>query len=694
MSRPPARLRCLPLEDRVTPAVITVDTPFDVVDPNDGKTSLREAIALANVNPDPFSPGITFAPELRGAVIPLTQVGGTTFGPSAFEITSRVGINGSGQKIVRANGAPDFRLFSVGQQGELSLQNVELVNGVAEKGGAVYNAGYFAALRTTYAGNTATQAGGAIYSTGPDLHIQASTITNNSAGSAGRGGGVYAVGSSGYWVSNTIADNIGRNEVELRGGSAATKPAMIIGGTIIARSGDGPIGTGDDANLVIDGYDPHADGWGGGNLIRSHSGYPGGIVSTADPLLGPLQGNGGWVEAGYTRTRALLPGSPAIDDAELTDIPFGHVMRQDQRGLWANLGGVDIGAFEYRLEDALPPSGNPPALVIPNAADLPVLTPPIPPPPTATVATGAAAGQPPQVVVYDQAGAELKRFLAYDPGFLGGVSVAVADVTGDGMADVITAAGGGGAPHVKVFDGVTFAEVRSFFAFDTNFVGGVSLAAGDITGDGIADIICGAGAGGAPHVKAFDGRTGAEVRSFFAYDPGFRGGVNVAVGPTGIVTGAGAGGAPHVKVFAADLRTELLSFMAYDPRFRGGVNVTSDGDDRIITGTGVGGAPHVKVFDWAITPDGWTQVADFFAADPTAATGVRVGAVTSGADQTAYTLVTNARGESEVRWFVIDWAGTLPDDTRTAVTEVPLTAALSDAAGRGSLGSLSGTVSR
>ncbi len=81
------------------------------------------------------------------------------------------------------------------------------------------------------------------------------------------------------------------------------------------------------------------------------------------------------------------------------------------------------------------------------------------------------------------------------PGFQGGISVATADLTGDGIDDLIFGtgprSGPGGGPHVKVLDGNTQAELASFFAFDPAFRGGVSVAAGDIDGDGKADIIVG-----------------------------------------------------------------------------------------------------------------------------------------------------------------------------------------------------------
>ncbi len=205
-------------------------------------------------------------------------------------------------------------------------------------------------------------------------------------------------------------------------------------------------------------------------------------------------------------------------------------------------------------------------------------------------------------------------FDAYPAPFAGGVTVASGDVNGDGTADLITGTGSI-APHVKVFDGRTGAEIRSFFAYP-GFAGGVNVASGDLNGDGVFDIITGAGAGGSPHVKVFDGLTGAELRSFFSFDQGFTGGVNVASGDLDgdgraeIITGAGPGAGPHVKVFDGATGLVELDFFAFDPTYTGGVFVGADSVSGLLlpavqkrfsasrmVGGGPGGGPHVKVFD-------------------------------------------------------------------------------------------------
>jgi glucose/arabinose dehydrogenase len=241
-------------------------------------------------------------------------------------------------------------------------------------------------------------------------------------------------------------------------------------------------------------------------------------------------------------------------------------------------------------------------------------------------AFGTGPGTPARVVVRNANGST--RFtLSPFGGFAGGVTVAVGELTGDGNEDVVVGAGPGGGPHVKVYDGVTGAEVRSFYAFSPLFSGGVSLAVGNLNADLLNEVVIGAGSGGGPHVKIFS-NLGSELVSFFAYDAAFRGGVNVAVadrfgsGWGEIVTGTQSGSS-HVKVFRSTDFAVTQSFFAFDLGFTGGVFVTTgdinrDGTDDIIAGAGAGGAPHVRAY----LPN---NVYSFFAYDVGFRGGVRVG---------------------------------------------------------------------
>ena len=190
--------------------------------------------------------------------------------------------------------------------------------------------------------------------------------------------------------------------------------------------------------------------------------------------------------------------------------------------------------------------------------------------------------------------------------FNGPISVAVGDVIGDGAKEIIVAAGPGGGPHVLVasLDGDVFA---SFYAYSPNFGGGVTVAAADTDGNGKDEIITGAGPGGGPHVRIFDGNGLAQGAGFYAYAPDFTGGVTVAAGNIAggneaeIVAGAQGGGGPHVQPFNSDGSRIGPGFYAYNPAFGGGVsvavgNVDGDGGNEIVTGPDLGGAPHIRIF--------------------------------------------------------------------------------------------------
>ncbi|HEY2909971.1 MAG TPA: Ig-like domain-containing protein, partial [Gemmataceae bacterium] len=305
------------------------------------------------------------------------------------------------------------------------------------------------------------------------------------------------------------------------------------------------------------------------------------------------------------------------------------------------------------------------------------------------VAIGSGVGGNAEVRIYDsKTGQFMNGFAAFDPAFEGGISVATGDVNGDGVPDIIVGAGAGGGPRVEVIDGTKLgllqgvnqianpaATLINMFVYDWNFHGGVTVAAGDVNGDGKADIIVGTGAGGGPNVKVINGAMlgdlgpdglpapAAIIASFFAYDPIFRGGVNVASadvdgdGFADVLTAPGSGGGSQIKVYSghtlfqsgADAPGILIaSFYGFDPAFLGGVNIAAgdlDGDGLadIILGAGPGGGPNVKVFSPLNLA---TPVASFFAFDPSFNSGVFVGYRTRDGGASPLLLAGSGHGDS------------------------------------------------
>ena len=228
-------------------------------------------------------------------------------------------------------------------------------------GGGLYTSYVHATVdQCAITGNSAPAGvGGGIYNFRGDVEMQTSTVSGNSANSVGGivnddGDGSGLVTASLALFACTVSDN----------GSAGVKnvnsnnhrPFLHFGGTIM--SGPAPVLTLADPNSVSH---CRSDGY---NLFSDSTGSPDGLDSTdqiADPLLGPLQDNGG-----PTFTRALLPGSPAIDKG-------GYGRTIDQRGAPRPFddpnsangdSAADVGAFEFQ--------GTPPVVLANISGRLPV----------------------------------------------------------------------------------------------------------------------------------------------------------------------------------------------------------------------------------------------------------------------------------------------------------------------------------
>jgi CSLREA domain-containing protein len=203
------------------------------------------------------------------------------------------------------------------------------------------------------AGNNAAPGGGLFAGPRTVTALTDSTVAGNyTQGGASQGGGIATFGDV-TLTNSTVAGNAARSSP---GGGVACDGTLTLSSSIVAGNSAGGstgididdelghlsvsnslVGNGDGTNLT-----PGANG----NLVGS-------AASPIDPLLGPLQYNGG-----PTQTRALLPGSPAIDRGAN---PLN--LATDQRGFpFVRVFGAapDVGAFEAQPL---------PTLVVTGAAD-------------------------------------------------------------------------------------------------------------------------------------------------------------------------------------------------------------------------------------------------------------------------------------------------------------------------------------
>ena len=220
------------------------------------------------------------------------------------------------------------------------------------------------------------------------------------------------------------------------------------------------------------------------------------------------------------------------------------------------------------------------------------------------IALGNKPGYTPTVTVYRGDGLKYTAFDAYSSSFRGGVHVAVDDLDDDDKVEIVTAPGKGGGPHIRVFT-VAGALMTEFFAYDPNSHEGASVALGDMTGDGIEEIVTAVGGGVSDDVVVFD-QAGKELSRFTV--SGFAPMTHYALAVADVdddwqaeVVIAAMDGAPHVEIFNAD-GTHIVGFDAYAPNMTAGLTVSAgdfDGDarDEIVITPQNPGAGHVRMFN-------------------------------------------------------------------------------------------------
>lgn len=169
-------------------------------------------------------------------------------------------------------------------------------------------------------------------------------------------------------------------------------------------------------------------------------------------------------------------------------------------------------------------------------------------------------------------GSLLASFLAY-PGFTGNTTVSGADFDLNGTAEIVTVAAVNGHVKVSNANGTLFtsasqpAFVSSFLAVN-GFIGDVSVTAGDVSRDNVADIVLSTGAGTRGNVTVISGVNNSQLSAFSVLGPGAIGGASVALadvnrdGFLDIAATPGAG--VPANVFLFDFVTgQLPSFPAF-----------------------------------------------------------------------------------------------------------------------------------
>src|SRR5258706_2025351 len=255
---------------------------------------------------------------------------------SELAISKNLTIDGSGYTITLSgdtdgNGIGNTRVLNIYAVATVTLNQISIVLGEsATTGGAIYSSGALTVKGSTFSVNSAASGGG-IYRNSGALNVLNSTFSQNSASS--QGGAIYANGGDALNITNVTFS--GNSAASGGGGIYAGTGAftVVARNTILANSATGGNCSG---GTIINGGNNIDDAATCGFFTNNAS------KSTTNPLLSSL-GNFG----GFTKTFALLPGSPALNAGNDTNCGTYLNPLVDQRGVSRLANGVcDIGAYE------------------------------------------------------------------------------------------------------------------------------------------------------------------------------------------------------------------------------------------------------------------------------------------------------------------------------------------------------------
>ena len=356
---------CLTLAGAVT--ISAHATIIPVTNTNDsGPGSLRQAIVNAN----------------DGDTIDATGISGAIMLTSGVLLVDRsVTINGAGADILAVDGNTVSRVFQIASDQTVTISGFTIRNGhagttgggidnesastvtvtnctlsgnIAGLGSSIFNGGTLTVVNSTLSGNMASEGAGTYNDGSGTLTITNSTVSGNMASLAG--GASFNLGTM-HIANSTLSDNSAAL------GAIHSEGTLEIGNTVLNTGAAGGRIFDNSGAIISHGYNLCSDD-GGGFLTG-----PGDQINT-DPLLGPLQDNGG-----PTFTHELLNGSPAIDagDPKFTPPPFF-----DQRGPGFNRvvnGRIDKGSFEVQRGGTPTPTATATASAMPTATHTPTATP-------------------------------------------------------------------------------------------------------------------------------------------------------------------------------------------------------------------------------------------------------------------------------------------------------------------------------